>query len=332
VSLSSRKPGEDRRLAMLERMLLIRRIEERLGEDFRAGRLISGVHLYIGQEAVAVGVCEHLKQSDWIASTHRGHGHFLAKGGDPMALMAEVHGRRTGACKGMGGTMHVADLSRGILGANGIVGGGISLIAGAALAAHLDGRSAVAVAFFGDGATAQGVLAEALNLSALWKLPMVMVCENNGWSEYSPTSTVVAGAIAERARPFGVPAVTIDGNDLEAVWEAAGEAIARARGGQGPTLIEARTYRLAGHVEAETGFLQGASYRSAGEIEEWRARDPIARYAAMLVAAGVVDDASYGALDTRVLATVEGAVRFALESPEPDPAQALRFMFSDRAP
>jgi pyruvate dehydrogenase E1 component alpha subunit len=172
--------GRDRSIAMLERMLLIRRVEERLGEEFKAGKLPGGVHLYIGQEAVAVGVCAHLTDADWIASTHRGHGHFLAKGGDPGAMMAEIYGRKTGICRGMGGSMHVADVSKGILGANGIVGGGVSLTTGAALAAQLDGKGAVAVCFFGDGAAAQGVLMEALNLSALWKLPLLLVCENNG--------------------------------------------------------------------------------------------------------------------------------------------------------
>lgn len=321
-----------RRVRVLERMLLIRRIEERLGEDFKAGRLIAGVHLYTGQEAVAVGVCDHLSDRDWIASNHRGHGHFLAKGGDPAAMMAEIHAKKTGACKGMGGTMHVADFSRGILGANGIVGGGISLIAGAALAAQLDRKGGVAVVFFGDGASAQGVFSEALNLAALWKLPMVMVCENNNWSEYSPTGTVIAGDIAERARPFGVPAAKVDGNDLASVWEAAGAAIDRARSGEGPTLIEARTYRLAGHVEAETGFLQGASYRSAEEIAEWRLRDPISRYAEVLKQAGELDDRGFDAIDDRISGIIEDAVKFAVESDEPDLSQIQEYMFHSQRP
>jgi len=198
-------PSPAERLAMVERMLLIRRVEERLGADFKAGKLIAGVHLYSGQEAVGVGVCQHLRGSDWIASNHRGHGHFLAKGGDVRAMMAEIHAKATGVCKGMGGTMHVADLSKGILGANGIVGGGISLICGAAYSQSLQGQGGVSVAFFGDGASTQGVMSEALNLSALWKLPMIFICENNLFSEFSRSDTVVAGRIVDRGLPLRRP-------------------------------------------------------------------------------------------------------------------------------
>ena len=214
------RPSTAERLAMYERMLLIRRVEERLGADFKAGKLIAGVHLYSGQEAVGVGVCQHLRDADWIASNHRGHGHFLAKGGDVRAMMAEIHAKVTGVCKGMGGTMHVADLSKGILGANGIVGGGISLICGAAYSQSLQGDGGVSVAFFGDGASTQGVMSEALNLSALWKLPMIFICENNLFSEFSRSDTVVAGRIVDRAGAYGVPGVQVDGNDLDAVWAA----------------------------------------------------------------------------------------------------------------
>jgi pyruvate dehydrogenase E1 component alpha subunit len=321
-------PGAHERLAMYERMLLIRRVEERLGADFKAGRLIAGVHLYSGQEAVGVGVCQHLGDSDWIASNHRGHGHFLAKGGDVRSMMAEIHAKATGVCKGMGGTMHVADLGRGILGANGIVGGGISLICGAAFSQSLQGSGAVSVAFFGDGASTQGVMSEALNLSALWKLPMVFVCENNLYSEFSRSHTVVAGRIVDRAAAYGVPGVQIDGNDLDAVWEAAGQAVRRARAGEGPTFIEAFTYRMAGHVEAETGFLQGAQYRSSAEVQDWAARDPIARAGARLLELGQARAQQLAAVEERVAAQVEDAVQFALDSPPPPAAQALEFMFA----
>ena len=321
-------PGAHERLAMYERMLLIRRVEERLGADFKAGRLIAGVHLYSGQEAVGVGVCQHLGDSDWIASNHRGHGHFLAKGGDVRSMMAEIHAKATGVCKGMGGTMHVADLGRGILGANGIVGGGISLICGAAFSQSLQGSGAVSVAFFGDGASTQGVMSEALNLSALWKLPMVFVCENNLYSEFSRSHTVVAGRIVDRAAAYGVPGVQIDGNDLDAVWEAAGQAVRRARAGEGPTFIEAFTYRMAGHVEAETGFLQGAQYRSSAEVQDWAARDPIARAGARLLELGQATAQQLAAVEERVAAQVEDAVQFALDSPPPPAAQALEFMFA----
>lgn len=316
---------------MLERMLLVRRVEEQLGEDFKAGKLPGGVHLCIGQEAVAVGVCAHLRDADWIASTHRGHGHFLAKGGDPGALVAEVYGRRDGACRGMGGSMHVADVSKGILGANGIVGGGVGLTAGAALAAQLDGEGAVAVCFFGDGAAAQGVLYEALNLASLWKLPLVLVCENNGYSQFSASSAVTAGSIAARAAPFDVPAETIDGNDLAAVWRAAAAAVERARRGAGPTLLEARTYRVRGHLEAEKHVLQG-SYRSSEEIEGWAKRDPIARFAERLKAEGVLENAAYAMMERRVADVVQAAVGFAERSELPDPATLPGMVFCGQQP
>ncbi len=321
-----------RLIAMLERMLLIRRIEERLGEEFKAGNLPGGVHLYIGQEGIAVGVCAHLTDADWIASTHRGHGHFLAKGGDPNAMVAEIYGRKTGICRGMGGSMHVADVSKGILGANGIVGAGISLTAGAALAAQLDGRGAVAVCFFGDGAAGQGVLMEALNVGALWNLPLVLVCENNGYSEYTRSDTVTAGAIADRAKPYGVPGVAVDGNDVIEVWTAAEAAISRARRGEGPTLIEARTYRTRGHIEAETAFLQGGSYRSQEEIEQWKGRDPIDRYSRRLQADGVIDAQILEQMDRRVRAAVQAAFEFAEQSELPEVSQVFDCMFAGQRP
>lgn len=324
-------PTPQRSLGMLERMLLIRRVEEQLGEDFKAGKLPGNVHLYIGQEATAVGVCSHLRDSDWIASTHRGHGHFLAKGGDPGAMIAEVYGRKDGVCRGMGGSMHVADVSKGILGANGIVGGGIGLTTGAALAAQLDAKGAVAVCFFGDGAAAQGVVYEALNLSSLWKLPLILVCENNGYSQFTVGSTVTAGSIAGRAAPFGVPSEAIDGNDLLAVWQAAGNAIERARKGEGPTLLESRTYRLRGHLEAEKHFIQG-SYRSPEEIEAWAKRDPIARFAERLRSEKILQDPAYAAMERRVAETVKAAVAFADQSPLPDPAQLRDMVFYGQLP
>lgn len=324
--------GRDRSIALLERMLLIRRIEERLGEAFKAGELPGGVHLYIGEEAIAVGVCAHLADTDWIASTHRGHGHFLAKGGDPKAMVAEVYGRKTGICRGMGGSMHVADVSKGILGANGIVGAGISLTTGAALAAQLDGKGAVAVCFFGDGAAGQGVLMEALNLGALWKLPLVLVCENNFYSEYTPSSAVTAGVIAERARPYGIPGFVIDGNDLTEVWTVADAAIQRARRGEGPSLIEARTYRMRGHIEAEAAFLQGGSYRSQQEIDGWKDFDPIDRFARKLQSDGLLSAELLQGVDERIRARVQAAFEFAEQSELPDPGQVFEFMFADQRP
>lgn len=313
-------------LALYHRMLLIRRMEQRLAEIQKTGVLPGPVHLYIGQEAVATGVCAHLTDSDWIASTHRGHGHFLAKGGDPKAMAAELYGRATGICQGKGGSMHVADFSKGIIGANGIVGGGIALTAGAALAAQLDGKGHVAVAFFGDGAANQGVLAEAMNIGALWKLPLILVCENNGFSEFSPSDTVTSGKIVDRGTPYGVATATVDGNDVTAVLETAGAAVERARSGQGPTLIEARTYRLHGHVEYEDTFLS-EKYREDDEVEAWKARDPLTHMEKLLLA-NRVPQATIDAIKAEIEKTVAEAYEFAENSPWPDPATALDDIFA----
>ncbi len=308
-------------------MLRIRRVEEQLGKDSRSGMLPGPVHLYIGQEAVGVGVCSQLDDSDWIASTHRGHGHFLAKGGDTNLLMAEVYGRETGICKGHGGSMHVADFSKGIIGANGIVGAGISITTGAAWAAKLDGKGAVAVAFFGDGAANQGVLCEALNVAVLWRLPVIFVCENNGFSEFSPSSTVTAGRIVDRAKPYGAAHEEVDGNDVVAVHQCASRAIARARNGEGPTLIEARTYRLRGHVEAEATFLGGA-YRSDEEVAEWAKRDPIPALEARMLDAGQATQGDLDRIEADIQAEVAAAVEFAESSPPPGADQSTKFMFA----
>lgn len=317
-------PSLEELLSFRRRMLLVRTMEERLGELVAAGEVPGAVHLSIGQEAVAVGVCEHLSDDDWIASTHRGHGHFLAKGGSPAAMAGEVLGRASGICRGKGGSMHVADVARGMLGANGIVGGGIGLAAGAAWSMQLAGNDRVAVAFFGDGGANQGVVAEALNVAALWKLPLLLVCENNGYSEFSRSDAVTAGAIAERARPYGVPWSRIDGNDVAEVWRSAGEAIARARRGEGPTFLEALTYRHRGHVETEKSFLS-RPYRTEDEIEDWRARDPIARLSSRLVQAGI-DEAKLDRQAESVLAEVQGVWAEAMAQPEPDLAQAFTQM------
>jgi acetoin:2,6-dichlorophenolindophenol oxidoreductase subunit alpha len=313
-------------LALYRRMLLIRRMEERLGDVVQSGELPGPVHLYIGQEAVAVGVCAHLTDADWIASNHRGHGHFLAKGGAPHAMVAEILGRDTGICHGKGGSMHVADFGRGILGANGIVGGGIGLAAGAALAAQIDGKGRVSVVFFGDGGANQGVVSEVLNIAAIWKLPLLLVCENNGFSEFSPTSTVTAGEIASRAQPFGVPGVTVDGNDVISIWRAAAEAVTRARNGRGPTLIEARTYRWRGHVETEKSFLS-EKYREDDEIAEWRGRDPIVRLE-MQVLEGGTTQAELDAIRAEIADEVERAYAKAMADPPPPDQSAFQHMLA----
>jgi len=314
-------------LSMYERMLLIRRTEERLKADAAAGNLPGGVHLYIGQEAVAVGICSALAESDMITSTHRGHGHFLAKGGDLNQMIAEIWGKRTGICKGMGGSMHVADFSKGILGANGIVGAGFAIATGAAYSAKLSNDHRVAVVFFGDGASNQGVFMETLNISSLWKLPVIFVCEHNGFSEFSPASTVTSGEIADRARAFKIPTTVIDGNDVVAVAEAATAAVRLARSGGGPSFIEAKTYRIQGHFEAESLFLAGSKYREEEEIESWRKRDPIEKLAATLVERGLTDHVGIEGIEARVRDRVTQAVQFAEQSEDADTELAFDLMF-----
>jgi acetoin:2,6-dichlorophenolindophenol oxidoreductase subunit alpha len=315
-------------MRLYESMVLIRRVEERLRDDSAAGKLPGAVHLYIGEEAVAAGVCAHLGARDYATSTHRGHGHFLAKGGDVRAMMAEIWAKREGICRGMGGSMHVADISKGILGANGIVGAGLSIATGAAFGARLDGDGKVSVCFFGDGASNQGVLMETLNLSALWQLPVIFVCENNGFSEFTPSAEVTAGRIADRARAFAVPVAEVDGNDVTDVWRAAGEAVRRGRDGGGPSFIEARTYRIQGHFEAETFVLGNGRYREPGEIEAWRQKDPIARFRSLLVSSGAASAADLDQIEADVLDQVADAVAYAEAGEPADPELAETLMFA----
>jgi len=324
------EPTPAQALRLYEAMVLIRRVEERLRDDSAAGKLPGAVHLYIGEEAVAAGVCAHLGARDYATSTHRGHGHFLAKGGDVRAMMAEIWAKREGICQGMGGSMHVADLGQGILGANGIVGAGLSIATGAAFGAKLDHDAKASVCFFGDGASNQGALMETLNISALWRLPLVFVCENNGFSEFTPAAEVTAGRIADRARAFGVPAVEVDGNDVTEVWRAAGEAIGRARAGGGPSFIEARTYRIQGHFEAESFVLGGGRYRDGAEIEAWRQRDrdPVSRYRSVLAESGTATEADLERIEAGVLDRVADAVAYAEAGEPADPELAQTLMFA----
>ena len=325
------KPDSGQMLAMYRTMLLIRRTEEQLRDDFHAGRLPGGVHLYIGQEAIAAGVCAHLDDADPIASTHRGHGHYLAKGGDPEAMLAEVYARETGICKGMGGSMHVADFSRGIIGANGIVGAGLAISAGAAFAAQLDREGRVAVCFFGDGAANQGVFMEVLNVATLWKLPLLLVCEHNCYSEFSPSDTVTAGEIADRARAFNIPCSVVDGNDAVAVWQAAAAAVELARDGGGPSFIEAKTYRIYGHNESEVHWLS-SEYRDETEIEPWRKQDPIERLGSFILENGVCARENLDALDIEIRARIAAAAEAAAAAPPPDPELMRDMMFSGQQP
>ena len=283
------QPSDASLLKMYSQMLLIRKAEEQLARDVKLGRTPGQVHLSDGQEAVAVGICAHLDDRDQITSTHRGHGHFLAKGGDVKSMFAEVYGKAEGVCGGMGGSMHVADFSKGIVGANGIVGAGLAIAIGAAFANKMDGKDQIAVCFFGDGASNQGSLMECLNIASLWSLPILFVCENNGFSEFSPSDTVTSGKISDRAKPFGIPVNNINGNDVEEVWHTAKEIIGEMRKSGGPAFIEAQTYRYSGHFSAEAMVL-ATPYRSDEEIEEWRGKDPLLRTRNSMLERGISEE------------------------------------------
>ncbi|MBW2103111.1 MAG: pyruvate dehydrogenase (acetyl-transferring) E1 component subunit alpha [Deltaproteobacteria bacterium] len=299
---------------MLATMLKIRMFEEKVAELFAAGKIPGFVHLYIGEEAVATGVCAVLNDDDYITSTHRGHGHLIAKGGDVRRMMAELFGKRTGYCKGKGGSMHIADLDLGILGANGIVGGGPPLAAGAAFAARYKKTDRVAVCFFGDGASNQGTTHEAMNLAACWKLPVVFVNENNMYGISCSTERSMSVVdVAERAQAYNIPGVVVDGNDVIAVYEAANEAVRRAREGQGPSLIECKTYRHRGHFEGDP-----CVYRSEEEVNAWKAKDPIDRFEKRLLELNVLTPQDREAMAAGIGQAVDEAVRFAEESPVPE--------------
>jgi len=313
-------------LEMHRRMVRIRRFEEKLADLFKRGRLPGFVHLYIGEEAIAVGICSALRPDDRITSTHRGHGHLIAKGADLGRMMAELLGRADGYCRGKGGSMHIVDFSLGIIGTNGIVGGGIPIGAGAAFGDQQLGRDNVTVTFFGDGAANQGVFFEAMNLAAIWRLPLVFACENNQYTEWTPTTRLTAGRIADRSGPFGIPGVQVDGNDVLAVREAADQAVARARSGEGPSLIECVTYRWHGHNEGEEAF--SGEYRPREEQEHWRSLDPIPRFAEHLVARGYCARDELDQLDAEETDRARRALEFAERSPFPDPSEALSDVFA----
>ncbi|MFI2610482.1 thiamine pyrophosphate-dependent dehydrogenase E1 component subunit alpha [Kitasatospora sp. NPDC018619] len=321
---------------------LIRGFEELALGLVRSGAIPGGIHPYIGQEAVAVGVCSALGPDDRLASTHRGHGHVLARGTAPHRLLAELLGRVGGSNGGRGGSMHAADFSLGILGANGMVGAGAPIAVGAAWAASAAervpargavapsgaagpapaaGRTPVAVAFFGDGALNQGVLLESLNLAAMWRLPVLFVCEDNGYATTLPAATAVAGSATGRAAAFGIPAEEVDGMDTEAVRTAALRAVGRARDGGGPGFLACRTYRYEGHHTMERRMK--LRYRSAEEVDAWRARDPLPRAAALL------DPGTVAELDRSVAEQLAAAEEFALASEHPDPAGALDHLYAD---
>ena len=307
-------------LDVYRKMRTIRDFEERLHIDFSRGDIPGFVHLYAGEEAVAVGVLQHLHDDDRIASTHRGHGHCIAKGVDVHGMMKEIYGKRDGVCHGKGGSMHIADLSRGMMGANGILGAGAPLVCGAALAAKYRGKGDVGVTFCGDGAANQGTVLESLNLAAIWNLPVIFVVENNGYAESTSRDYATAvSSFADRGAGFGIPGVTVDGNDFFAVHEAAGEIIRRAREGGGPALLECKTDRFYGHFEGDA-----QTYRAPGEVDMLRADHYCLKiFRARVEEAGVLEAAELDAIDREVATLIEASVVAAQASPEPSAADLL---------
>jgi pyruvate dehydrogenase E1 component alpha subunit len=305
-------------------MLRIRLFEMKAAELFSRALLAGNIHTCVGQEAVAVGACQALRPGDYITATHRGHGHCLAKGGDSRKMMAELFGKSAGYCRGKGGSMHIADVSLGILGANGIVGAGLPIAAGSALASKIMGKDEVTLAFFGDGASNTGNFHESLNMASAWNLPVIYLCENNryGVSVCIERVTRVSN-LAERAKAYGIPGVTIDGNDVFAVHEAVAEAARRARGGEGPTLIEAVTYRHRGHYEGDPQV-----YKPKEEIQEWKERDPVAGLKRKILEEGLAGDEELGAIENELRLEIEEAVEFAMDSPYPDAAQVTADVYS----
>lgn len=312
-----------RRIALWQTMVRIRRFEETVEQLFLAGELPGFVHLCIGQEATAAGACAALRIDDYITSTHRGHGHTLAKGADPARMMAELFGKATGICRGRGGSMHIADFTVGMLGANGIVAGGLSLAAGAAMSIKLLGGTQVALAFFGDGAANRGPFHESINWAAVYGLPVIFLCEHNQYASTTNARQLTAVEdIADRAAAYNIPSVVVDGNDVEAVFAATYTAVERARSGGGPSLVECKTYRLRGHYIGDP-----TNYRDREELDRWRARDPIILLERRLLQE---DPSVVEALNRRraaIDAELEAAVAFARSSPLPEATSALEYAF-----
>ena len=303
------------------RMVRIRTFETEAGKLAEQGKIPGALHLYVGQEAIAAGVMSQLSNQDWITSTHRGHGHLIAKGGEYGPMFAELFGRATGYCKGKGGSMHISNMELGMLGANGIVGAGPPIAVGAAFSIRYRKADNVAVTFFGDGASNEGSFHEAANMAALYKLPLLFVCENNGYGEYTPQESHQAiSDVADRAAGYGMPGVVVDGMDAIAVYESTHAAIERAKNGDGPTLLECKTYRFFDHVGVRG---MGLSYRSDEELEEWQKRDPIHMFEARLDEIGVLSLDQSKAIHDEVLTDVQKGIEFAESSPMPDPSTLL---------
>ncbi|WP_419662953.1 AcoA1: TPP-dependent acetoin dehydrogenase E1, subunit alpha [Desulfosarcina variabilis str. Montpellier] len=310
-------------LTLYRKMVTVRQFETMAGEHFAAGEIPGFIHLSIGQEASSVGVCSCLETDDYVVTTHRGHGHMIAKGADLKRMTAELYGKKDGYCKGKGGSMHIADFNIGFLGANGVVAGGLPIITGAGLSIKLRKTSQVAVAFFGDGASNRGPVHEAMNMAAIWKLPVIFVVENNRYASTTPMEYACSvGDLCTRAAGYGMPGEKVDGNDVLAVRHAMTAAVKRARNGEGPTFLENMTYRMKGHFEGDQ-----QKYRTTQEIDTWREKDPIVRFARILTGEGILSDEKADQIHTAVRAELDEALAFANNSPLPEPEDALTDLY-----
>ena len=319
-------------MEMLRRMVRIRFFEERVIQMVERGEIVGAAHSYIGEEAVAVGACLALRDDDWMTGNHRSHGHPIAKGGDVKRAMAELLGKATGFCKGKGGSMHLADFSIGILGESGILGSAIPTAVGAALGSKLQGNDRVAVPFFGDGASNEGAFHESINLAAIWKLPVIFLCENNQYAVSSSFKKMVASEnISDRAASYNIPGVLVDGQDVIAMYEAVTVAVARARAGDGPSLIEGLTYRYHDHSLGLNRIVR-APYRDEEEVEQWKARDPIKIHKELLLSQDIATQAEIDQLEQEVMQQIDEAVEFARESPYPEPSALFEDMYANPIP
>jgi len=318
--------SEEQLLNLYRTMLVIRRSEEQLAKSHAAGLVHGACHTYVGEEAIATGVCAHLRPEDAVFSTHRGHGHALAKGVPPAELIAELYGRVTGCSRGRGGSMHLFAPEVGMMGTSGIVGPCILQATGAGYSFKLLKKDNVGVAFFGDGAANNGAFHEGINLATIWKLPVIFVCENNLYATEVPFAEASGNPnVGDRGRAYGLPSVIVDGNDVLAVYEAAGEAVRRARAGEGPTLIEGKTYRTRAHAEG----MRDGGYRTQEEVDSWKARDPLTQHRKRLLDQEITGEQELIALERDVQAQIEAAAEFAKNSPWPDPATAAQYIFSE---
>ncbi|GAB6137850.1 thiamine pyrophosphate-dependent dehydrogenase E1 component subunit alpha [Halanaerobaculum tunisiense] len=322
------RENKEELLEMLEKMLEIREFESSLQQHFAEGQIPGFVHLYLGEEAIAVGACKALKEDDYITSTHRGHGHLLAKGGDVKKMMAEIFGKVTGYNQGKGGSMHIADVSLGILGANGIVGAGLPIAAGSGISSQINDTDAVTICFFGDGASNRGTFHEVLNMASVWDLPVVFVCENNKYGISMPQYQNDGRKgqnikdVSDRAVGYGISGVTIDGNDVMAVNEAVNEAVKKARNNGGPSLIECKTYRWRGHFEGDP-----TPYRDDEELAEWKKKDPIKQFTNFLLDEDVITEKELDQLQDKIKQRIKEAVEFAQESEEPSPDDVTKHVY-----